>query len=152
MTVKRHLLIALAILALGGVWLTGSLDRPLSSIGLNHHECARNGLGVTFCGKELAEYRGRVEQVKAETAARQATRRSEEHERAVTAEREASRRAATLTRDRQETRIRLALLRAEAADLRYLAAGGSRSAPVFREQEVAETRSRKDLATLEEEG
>ena len=29
----------------------GTFDKPLSSIGLNVHECARNGLGQTFCGQ-----------------------------------------------------------------------------------------------------
>lgn len=47
----------------------GTFDRPLSSIGLNMHECARNGLGQTFCGKELTEARERQ---------REATRESEE--------------------------------------------------------------------------
>jgi len=42
----------------------GAFDRPLSSIGLNVNECARNGFGQTFCGKELDEYRQRVEAAK----------------------------------------------------------------------------------------
>lgn len=50
-------------LALAGLYLHGSFDRPLSSIGLNYHECARNGLGATFCGKELETYRARMQKV-----------------------------------------------------------------------------------------
>ena len=44
----------------------GVFDKTLSSIGLNVHECARNGLGQTFCGHELTEYRARVERIKQE--------------------------------------------------------------------------------------
>jgi Skp family chaperone for outer membrane proteins len=45
----------------------GAFDKPLSSIGLNVHECARNGLGQTFCGKELTEQRERVNSIKQST-------------------------------------------------------------------------------------
>jgi hypothetical protein len=68
--VKRSILIpiGLAIAVLIGFYLHGSFDRALSGIGLNHHECARNGFGATFCGKELDQYRQRIRAVK-ETAA-----------------------------------------------------------------------------------
>jgi hypothetical protein len=63
------------VLLIGGVviaflllfYFKGSFDRPLSSIGLNFHECARNGLGATFCGSELDQYRERVERIKTQS-------------------------------------------------------------------------------------
>ena len=58
------IVVGVAIAALLGLYFTGSLDRPLYSVGLNFHECARNGFGATFCGKELDEYRARIERVK----------------------------------------------------------------------------------------
>jgi len=42
------------------LWVSGSLDKPLYSVGLNFHECARNGLGQTFCGHELTDERERL--------------------------------------------------------------------------------------------
>lgn len=55
----------LAGLCLAGLYLHGSLDRPLSNVGLNYKECARNGLGATFCGGELEAYRARMQKVQA---------------------------------------------------------------------------------------
>ncbi len=58
----RHaviVLLALLILIVGAAYVHGSFDRPLSNVGLNWHSCARNGLGATFCGDELTEYRER---------------------------------------------------------------------------------------------
>jgi hypothetical protein len=43
-----------------GLYLHGTFDRALYGAGLNHHECARNGFGATFCGRELDEYRERT--------------------------------------------------------------------------------------------
>jgi hypothetical protein len=42
----------------------GAFDKQLAGIGLNTHECARNGLGQTFCGKELTEARERQQRFK----------------------------------------------------------------------------------------
>lgn len=80
MTRRRRVLAVLAVLALAGLYVHGTFDRPLSSIGLNFHECARNGLGATFCGQELKEYRARIEQGKreGEEASRRVKRESEE--------------------------------------------------------------------------
>lgn len=54
----------------------GTFDRPLSRVGLNVHECARNGLDQTFCGKELTEARERAAAIKREGD--EAQERSEE--------------------------------------------------------------------------
>lgn len=62
-------LIVLAVLAVGGLYLHGTFDRALSGVGLNYHECARNGLGATFCGEELTNYRERIAQSKRESEA-----------------------------------------------------------------------------------
>lgn len=62
---RRTLILAgLAIAVLIGFYIHGSFDRALSGIGLNLHRCARNGLGATFCNKELTEYEERVERAK----------------------------------------------------------------------------------------
>ena len=58
---KRQVLIVLVVLALGSLYLTGRLDHLLYNVGLNYKECARNGLGATFCGSELTEYREHTE-------------------------------------------------------------------------------------------
>jgi hypothetical protein len=49
--------VAIAILVL--LWRAGTFDHALVNVGLNAKECARNGFGATFCGKELTEYRER---------------------------------------------------------------------------------------------
>ena len=63
------ILLVLALILLGAAYVHGSFDRPLSSIGLNFHRCARNGVGETFCGSELERYeerwRGVQERLKA---------------------------------------------------------------------------------------
>ena len=58
----------------------GAFDKPLSSIGLNVHECARNGLGQTFCGHELDEYRAKIERIKQELVANQEKTKIEQAE------------------------------------------------------------------------
>ncbi len=57
---KLFVLIAMLGVILVALYVHGSFDRPLSNVGLNWHECARNGLGATFCGEELTEYRERI--------------------------------------------------------------------------------------------
>ncbi len=71
------------VVAIAVLFLHGNLDRTLYPVGLNYHECARNGLGATFCGKELDEYRARVEAIKvkgqeAQTSLEESEKRSEE--------------------------------------------------------------------------
>lgn len=61
---RTLILVGLAVAVLIGFYIHGSFDRPLSSIGLNFHECARNGFGATFCGSELNQYRERVQRAK----------------------------------------------------------------------------------------
>jgi Skp family chaperone for outer membrane proteins len=68
---KRRVLIVLAMLAILGGYFSGSFDHALVNVGLNFKECARNGFGATFCGKELDEYRERIGRVKQENEATQ---------------------------------------------------------------------------------
>jgi hypothetical protein len=44
------------------LYLTGRLDHALYPIGLNLHECGRNGYGAVYCGDELDHYRANVEE------------------------------------------------------------------------------------------
>jgi hypothetical protein len=76
-TKSRRALIVLVVLALGGLYFSGRLDHLLYNVGLNYHECARNGLGATFCGHELTEVRARFSRIKSEEAAREAERTKE---------------------------------------------------------------------------
>jgi hypothetical protein len=48
--VRNAVIAILAILVI--VWFTGSLDRPLSSVGLNKNPCVQNAFGATFCGDD----------------------------------------------------------------------------------------------------
>jgi Skp family chaperone for outer membrane proteins len=77
---KRGLAIAgaLLIVAVVALYFHGNLDRPLYNIGLNYHECARNGLGASFCGKELDEYRERINKAKHEGEEKQHELEAEE--------------------------------------------------------------------------
>ncbi len=56
----RQLLIAVALTIIYLAWHAGTFDRVLYDIGLNAKECAPNGFGAVFCGKELDEYRERI--------------------------------------------------------------------------------------------
>jgi hypothetical protein len=58
----RRGMLFLLLVAFAGFYFTGHLDRLLYPVGLNFHECKRNGLGATFCGTELDEYREKVAQ------------------------------------------------------------------------------------------
>lgn len=53
----RRVVIIACLVLLAALWLRGSMDHTLYGVGLNRHECARNGLGVTYCGAELDRYR-----------------------------------------------------------------------------------------------
>lgn len=61
---KRAIIVFVVVFVLVGLYLHGTFDRPLYSVGLNFNECARNGFGASFCGKELDEYRERVRSLK----------------------------------------------------------------------------------------
>jgi hypothetical protein len=56
--------VGLVVALLLGLYFNGNLDRTLYPVGLNFHECARNGFGATFCGSELDQYRAKVQRVK----------------------------------------------------------------------------------------
>jgi hypothetical protein len=88
-TTKRKLLIVLAVVALIGMWAGGTFDRALVNVGLNSQECAHNGFGATFCGKELDEYRARIGRVKQESAQAGEAARRQVEEAANTAKRQA---------------------------------------------------------------
>jgi hypothetical protein len=61
-----RLLIVAVVLILVAAWRAGTFDQALYKVGLNAKECARNGLGATFCGQELTEYRDRITKAKEE--------------------------------------------------------------------------------------
>lgn len=54
------------------LWRLGTFDHLLVNVGLNAKECAHNGFGATYCGKELTEYRERL--LSTETALERAAR------------------------------------------------------------------------------
>jgi hypothetical protein len=102
---RTLILVGLAVAVVIGFYVNGSFDRPLSSIGLNFHECSRNGLGATFCGNELDEYRERLSRAKeaterAKTSLEESTRKSREE--ATTREQT----VAAEARERRAERIR----------------------------------------------
>lgn len=41
-------------------YASGGCDAALAPVGLNLHECARNGLGTWYCGNDLKAYRRNV--------------------------------------------------------------------------------------------
>lgn len=53
---RRRNAIAIAIGALVVLWATGSLDEPLSGVGLNKETCAKNLFGNKMCGDELVAF------------------------------------------------------------------------------------------------
>ena len=52
----RNIIVGLVIAAVAWLYATGSLDEPLSSVGLNRHPCAENLFGNTMCGDELKSF------------------------------------------------------------------------------------------------
>jgi hypothetical protein len=92
---KRTILACVAVVLLAGFYIHGSFDRVLYPVGLNAHECARNGLGATFCGEELEQYRAKVEGVKRELAATEQKSRQEDAAREQATNEEASQKQAT---------------------------------------------------------
>ena len=61
-----RLVVVVLIITLFAGWRAGTFDQVLYKVGLNAKECARNGLGATFCGQELTEYRERITKAKEE--------------------------------------------------------------------------------------
>jgi hypothetical protein len=61
MTRRRRWLLAGGIVLVFLLWRAGNFDHALYNVGLNAKDCARNGLGATFCGRELDHYRQQVE-------------------------------------------------------------------------------------------
>lgn len=61
----RWLKIALPVVVaiLAALYFTGRLDYALYPVGLNWHQCDRNGFGATFCGTDLTRYEQRVQGV-----------------------------------------------------------------------------------------
>jgi hypothetical protein len=95
-------LAAVIVAAFLGLYFHGNLDRVFYPVGLNFNECARNGLGATFCGKELDEYRARLERVKAEGEAAQAKIKEESARRQQEGEAEERKANETRARERRE--------------------------------------------------
>jgi hypothetical protein len=103
--ISASILAVLAAIGIGALYLGGTFDRPLSSIGLNHNECARNGLGVTFCGEELTEYRTKVRAVNNGLEESKRTIAREQGKRESTV---ADEQAATETKERRELERKMA--------------------------------------------
>ncbi len=53
------LTLAAVAVIVAALYFTGRLDYTLYPLGLNFHQCARNGLGATFCGADLTAYERR---------------------------------------------------------------------------------------------
>jgi hypothetical protein len=53
---RRSLIVGGIVFVLGGLWYSGSLDEPLSHIGLNKNACIKNAFGATYCGDEAKSY------------------------------------------------------------------------------------------------
>jgi hypothetical protein len=45
-------LLGVAVAVLMVLWFSGTLDKPLSSVGLNKNACVQNAFGATFCGEQ----------------------------------------------------------------------------------------------------
>ena len=60
---ERRIGVALILVIVFVLWRLGTFDHALYNVGLNAKECARNGYGATFCGKELDEYRERLRSI-----------------------------------------------------------------------------------------
>jgi hypothetical protein len=95
-------LVGVLVAAFLALYFHGNLDRVFYPVGLNFNECARNGLGATFCGKELDEYRARLERVKAEGEAAQAKIKEESARRQQESEAEERKNHETRAREQRE--------------------------------------------------
>lgn len=79
----------------------GAFDKQLAGIGLNVHECARNGLGQTFCGKELTEARERQTELKKSTE-ESATKAKQEQEQTEAKSKEEQRQLEAKSKEEQQ--------------------------------------------------
>lgn len=57
---ERRIGVTVLVVVLLVLWRLGTFDHLLVDVGLNAKECAHNGFGATYCGKELDEYRERL--------------------------------------------------------------------------------------------
>lgn len=48
-------ILAAAAVVVALLWFSGSLDKPLSGIGLNKNPCVQNAFGATFCGEDAEQ-------------------------------------------------------------------------------------------------
>lgn len=81
---RRWWIALVVVVVLVSLWARGTFDHLLLNVGLNAKECGRNGYGAVLCGKELDEYRSRLQVV--EHAAQQSVEAEEEARRAAAAE------------------------------------------------------------------
>jgi hypothetical protein len=79
----------------------GAFDKQLAGVGLNVHECARNGLGQTFCGKELTEQRERQREITKSTEEAQ-TKAKEEQQQTEAKAKEEQQRLETKSKEEQQ--------------------------------------------------
>jgi hypothetical protein len=106
--------VGVAVAILLGLYFHGNLDRTLYPVGLNFHECARNGFGATFCGNELDEYRAKVEQVKETTEhAKVSLEETERKSRQESSEREQQQQLEAAERRNKEMRQLIAKMNEE---------------------------------------
>ena len=75
--------VATAVVVIG-VWATGLFDYQLAHAGLNARTCGTNGLGMTFCGKQLEAMKRQQAKVEREQA--KAARDAAAEERKIEAE------------------------------------------------------------------
>lgn len=54
----KYALAGIAVIV-AALYFSGRLDYALYPIGLNLHQCGRNGFGATFCGADLTAYENR---------------------------------------------------------------------------------------------
>jgi hypothetical protein len=108
----RWIAAVVVVLVLAGLYVHGSFDRVLYPVGLNAHECARNGFGATFCGKELDEYRAKVKAVATglEESKRnlQATEEQSRREQQERESKEAEEKTQTQAKERHELESKMA--------------------------------------------
>jgi hypothetical protein len=118
----KWLAATVVFLALFALWRFGTFDHALANWGLNAKPCARNGLGATFCGKELEERQQQQRTLESERQHREARleaeaterkKKTEEQQARIQAEGRAARRhseeeQAALRHSQEETQQRLA--------------------------------------------
>lgn len=69
---------ALTFAALVLLWFAGTLDRPLSTVGLNRNPCVRNLItGATFCGDDAKELCRRIAGIREQLRSIQASQQTD---------------------------------------------------------------------------